>query len=289
MKKQQLLLFIIFFAISSLHFSTKNAYQIFAKAGKKTNYEKMLLAAENADIILFGELHNNPICHWLQLELTKDLLKNEKKQLVLGAEMFEADNQLLIDEYLQGRISEKNFEKEARLWPNYTTDYKPLMSLAKENRLPFIATNIPRRYSSMVFYDGLESLDSLSETAKNYIAPLPIEVDLSLPNYAAMLEMGGHGSKMNSENFPKAQAIKDATMAHFILQNYADNQQFIHYNGTYHSNNYEGIVWYLKQKKTKLNVLTIASVEQADMEKLADENQVADFVIVVDEDMIKTH
>ena len=234
-------------------------------------------------------MHNNPICHWLQLELTKDLLNDSKKQLVLGAEMFEADNQLLIDEYLQGFISEKNFEKEVRLWPNYTTDYKPLISLAKTNKLPFIATNIPRRYASMVFYGGLQSLDSLSEMAKNYIADLPIEVDLSLPNYAAMLEMGGHGSKMDSENFPKAQAIKDATMAHFILENHTDNQQFIHYNGTYHSNNYEGIVWYLKQKNPKLNILTIASVEQANVEILEEENQVADFVIVVDKDMTKTH
>ncbi|MGB1205972.1 MAG: ChaN family lipoprotein [Chitinophagales bacterium] len=286
MKKRHFLILTIFLAISSLHFSIKNAYEIFAKTGQKSNYTEMLATAQKADIVLFGELHNNPICHWLQLELTKDLIENSKKQLVLGAEMFEADNQLLIDEYLQSQISENLFEKEMRLWPNYTTDYKPLMNLAKANSLPFIATNIPRRYSSMVFYDGLESLDSLSEAAKKYIAPLPIEVDLSLPNYAAMLEMGEH---MNGENFPKAQAVKDATMAHFILKNHTKKQQFIHYNGTYHSNNYEGIVWYLKQKNPKLNILTIASMQQANIEILETEKQMADFVIVVDEDMTKTH
>ena len=47
-------------------------------------------------MVLFGELHNNPISHWLQLELTEDLHAARGADLVLGAEMFEADNQLLL-------------------------------------------------------------------------------------------------------------------------------------------------------------------------------------------------
>jgi len=45
---------------------------------------------------------------------------------MLGAEMFESDNQLIMDEYMTGKIKNlKNFEDEAKLWPNYQTDYKP--------------------------------------------------------------------------------------------------------------------------------------------------------------------
>jgi len=68
----------------------KKAYQIFDKNGKKTSYEKLLKAGEKADVVLFGEYHDNSVVHWLQLEFTKDLA--EKKALVLGAEMLEADN-----------------------------------------------------------------------------------------------------------------------------------------------------------------------------------------------------
>ena len=73
------------------HAQDKSPYQLFDKNGKKVSYKKLIKSAEKAEVLLFGEHHNNSIVHWLQLELTKDLY--EKKQLVLGAEMLEADNQ----------------------------------------------------------------------------------------------------------------------------------------------------------------------------------------------------
>jgi len=106
----------------------------------------MLKEAADADIVLFGELHDNPISHWLQLELTKDLYDLKKDKLVLGAEMFESDNQVILDEYLSGKILQSSFESEARLWSNYKTDYKPLVEFARINKLKFVASNIPRRY-----------------------------------------------------------------------------------------------------------------------------------------------
>ena len=78
----------------------KIAYQIFDKNGKKTSYEKLLKAGEKADVVLFGEYHDNSVVHWLQLEFTKDLA--QKKDLVLGAEMLEADNQTQVNQYLKG-------------------------------------------------------------------------------------------------------------------------------------------------------------------------------------------
>jgi uncharacterized iron-regulated protein len=54
----------------------------FNKDGKDIKYEKMLKAAEGADIVLFGESHDNPISHWLQLELTKDLYNLKKDNLI---------------------------------------------------------------------------------------------------------------------------------------------------------------------------------------------------------------
>ncbi|MCS6834222.1 MAG: ChaN family lipoprotein, partial [Flammeovirgaceae bacterium] len=93
-----------------------------------------------------------------------------------------------------------------------------------------------------------------------------------------------------SDNFPKAQALKDATMAHFILKNLPEKGVFLHYHGTYHSNNFEGIYWYLKRKKNTLHILTIASVEQADIQQLAEENKnLANFVLVIPTTMTKTY
>ena len=263
----------------------KQAYEIFDAKGTKTSYEKIIKTALKNKIVLFGEYHNNPIVHWLQYKFTKDLFA--KKGLVLGAEMFETDNQNQLNDYLSGKINQKVLDSTARLWKNYKTDYKPLVDFAKDKKVSFIATNIPRKYASMVYKKGLEELQTISFEEKKLMAPLPIEFNGELPGYKDMLKMEGNhaGDKM-----PKAQAIKDATMAWFILKNLKENYIFIHYNGTYHSDNFEGISWYIKEHNPEVSIMTIATVEQKDVKDLEKENLgKADFIIVVDEDMTKTH
>ncbi len=273
--------------------SDKAAYTLFDSNGKAVNYEKMIKAAEKADIVFFGELHNNPICHWLELQIAGDMFELKRKNLVLGAEMFETDNQLIITEYVCGKIKQKSFESQARLWPNYKTDYKPLLEFAKDNQLEFIATNIPRRYASVVNTSGFEGLDSLSNEAKSYYPPLPILYDPEIACYKKMMDMGemsGMGKSKPDPNFPKAQAIKDATMAYFILRNWSNGKTFLHYNGSYHSDNYEGIVWYLKQEKPDLKIVTITSVQQKDTDKLDEENMgKADYILCIPDDMTTTY
>ncbi|MCF8233467.1 MAG: ChaN family lipoprotein [Bacteroidales bacterium] len=289
MKIKTILFSILIF--STFAFSpNKQAYQLFKANGKKAKYKQLIRDARKADIVFFGELHNNPIGHWMQLEISKSLFEEKGTDLIMGAEMFESDNQLLIDEYLNGLITEKSFEKEARLWPNYKTDYKPLLEFAHENQLDFIATNIPRRYASVVHKNGFKGLEDLSLQAKSYIAPLPVVYDSTLPGYKAMLEMmGGMGGHVNT-NLPKAQAIKDATMAHFILEHFEKGKLFIHFNGAYHSKNFEGIVWYLKEAHPQLNILTISSEEQKELDKLKEEyEETADYILVIPEDMTKTY
>lgn len=283
------LLLIPFFLVSMK--GDKQAYQYYDVKGGTAKYKNLLKEAQSADIVFFGELHNNPIGHWMQLELTKDLYQDAGDNLVLGAEMFESDNQLVMDEYLAGQIKQSSFEKEARLWKNYATDYKPLVEFAKENNLPFIATNIPRRYASVVHSNGFEGLDELSDDAKKLIAPLPVKYDPELKGYKAMMEMmAGMGGGHTNDNLPKAQAIKDATMAHFILENWEKGKTFIHYNGTYHSNDFEGIVWYLLQEKPNLDIMTIASVEQDTISSLSEEYiGIADYILCVPSSMTKTY
>lgn len=264
----------------------KPAYKVYDIKGKEVSYESILKKARKADVILFGELHDNPIAHWLELELTRDLHKKSKGEIILGAEMFERDNQLLINEYMSGAIEQKNFEKEARIWPNYKTDYKPLLEFAKANNTGFVATNIPRRYASMVFNKGLSSLESLSKNARAFLPPLPIEVDLNLPGYKALLEMAGDGGI----NFPHAQAVKDASMGYFIAQNLIKGGHFIHFNGSYHSDNFEGISWYILKEKPTTKIMTISVVTQEDISNLKGENKgKADFVICVPERMTRTY
>jgi uncharacterized iron-regulated protein len=275
-------LFVVFLLFASLaNAQDLPAYRILDKAGNPVDFADVVAASKSADLIFFGELHNNPISHWLQLELGKALAADSLTKLVIGAEMFETDQQILLDEYFAGLISRTSFEAEARLWTNYKTDYKPLLEFAKAKDIPYIATNIPRRYASMVYSKGLESLNSVSADGKRFIAPLPIEVDLTLPGYAEISRAaGGHGG----ENLPKSQAVKDATMAHFTLKNLEPGSRFLHLNGAYHTDGYEGIVWYVRKARPTLRILTITT-QEGDAAVLGK----ADFTILVPSDMTKTY
>ena len=280
------LLFISLLLFSLLIFAQqKPAYILYNAQGKKVSYKKMIKQLAKKDIVLFGELHNNAIAHWLELSVPKKL--SEKRNLTFGAEMFEADNQQALNDYLADKITAKGLDSAARLWSNYKTDYAPIVNFAKEKKAAFIATNIPRRYASLVSKKGFEALDTLSALEKTWMAPLPMDYDAQLPGYVKMLEMmGGHGGV----NMPKAQATKDATMAYFILQNFKPGYLFIHYNGSFHSENYDGINWYLKRKRPDLKYATITTVSQKNIKELLAENKgKADYIICVDEDMTNTY
>jgi uncharacterized iron-regulated protein len=281
-------LLLLTFSLNSFS-QDKPAYKVFTGDGKKADYNDIIKDALKADVVFFGELHDNPIAHWLELEVTKSLFAEKQKNLVLAAEMFETDNQIMMDEYLSGLIKETTFEGEARLWKNYGTDYKPLVSFAKENGLKFVASNVPRRYASMVSAGGFEALQKVSPEGRKFLAPLPIEYDPELPCYKDMLSMGG-GAMHASENLPKAQALKDATMAKSIADNWQSGKMVIHYNGSYHSDRYMGIIWYLKKYAPTVKVATIAAVLQDDIDKMSSEyKESADYIIVVPSSMTRTY
>lgn len=288
MKKRISITLLLCSILFSIHAQRLETYKLYNKKGKEIDFDKLVKAAKKADVVLFGELHNNPICHWLQLQLTKAV--SAEKTVTLGAEMFEVDDQLILNEYLSGIIKEKHLKKEAKIWDNYATDYAPLVNYAKERELKFIATNVPRRYASFVASNGSEKLQGFEKDVKKMMAPLPLLFDKTTPGYDELLNMKmGHGMDMNPEFFTKAQALKDATMAHFILQNRKGSQVFMHFNGDFHSKNYGGIYWYLKEKKSGLDVLVISTEESAVLNWSTDYEGRADFMLVIPSDMTKTY
>lgn len=281
------LFLILSLCLLSIQTQAQHAYTIFNKKGEVVSFKEIMKATKGKSHIFFGELHNNPIAHWLQLEMAKALHADHGKDLIIGAEMFETDNQLLIDEYLSDQIKQKSFEEEVRLWKNYKTDYKPILEYAKSNKLKFIATNIPRRYANSVFYNGLAVLDQLSKESKSFIAPMPIAIDTNLRSYQDIRKMSG---EHKGEFMMEAQAVKDATMAHSIIINSSENTVFLHLNGAYHSNNYEGIVSFLVPKVSMNKILTLSTVNQDKVDQLDIKNHgLADFVICVNSAMTLTH
>ncbi len=296
MKKYSALLMLVGFFILTAFKGDKPAYVVFSSQGKSVDYAALLKAAKSSDLIFFGELHDNPICHWLEYELMRDLYEEKKENLMMGAEMFERDNQLLVSEYITRQIRKKDFEAEAKLWANYKTDYAPLLDFAREKGLTFVATNVPRRYAALVNQKGFEGLDSLNAAQRGLMAALPIKYDTTLECYRSIAKVVGTGMPAHlTQNLGQAQALKDATMAQFIMKGGPGTGMcFLHFNGAYHSDNYESIVWYVKDYIRKntvpVKILTISCVEQDDLIKLEEKHLgKADFIICIPSTMTKTH
>ena len=266
---------------------TPEIYRIFDAQGKEVSYEKMIKTVSATDVVFFGEIHNCVISHWMELKVLEALTENNKK-LKVGMEMLEADNQLIIDEYTSSLISSDRFEEECRLWPNHSTDYEPLVYYAKRHHLPLIATNVPRRYASVVKEKGLASLDSLSAEAKRYLPKLPIRYveNKNAQEGFALMGVLGKAKETKPQLMAQAQAIKDATMGWFIAQNLKKGEQMIHFNGTYHSDARNGIIPYLLEYRPKTTISTIRAVRQEEIDKIEEDYLgLADFYICITEDM----
>ena len=128
-EKNHTTFFPVFISIS-LFSQDKLAHRLIFIKGKKVSYKALKKQVPKADIILFGELHDNPISHWLELEIVKDLNKSEN--LIIGAEMFESDNQQLINDYLYRALNFSTLDSMGRLRSNYKTDYSPIVEYAKK-------------------------------------------------------------------------------------------------------------------------------------------------------------
>ncbi len=275
--------------VFSLQAQELPAYRIYNAGGKAVDFGKMVRQLEKYDVVLFGEYHNSSVVHWLQLKTTEALYDRVGDRLMLGAEMFERDNQEAIDRYLKGETDDKKLAEEARLWKNHGTDYKPLLDFARSKKLPMVATNVPRRYASAVAKKGLDSL-YLEESEKSWVVKLPFAVTLETPGYEEMKNMMGDHAGSRAMNFVAAQAIKDATMAESILKNLEGGRILLHYHGDFHSKQYGGIYWYLKQARPDLRIAVISLAESEETKlPLPGDFVRTDFNLVIPKDMMKTY
>jgi len=260
-------------------------YKLYTKNGKAVNYGKMLKSLNKADLIFIGEQHNNPVAHWLEIKVIKSF--DNMSDVTIGMEMFETDTQTSLNSYMAGTSTPEEFAESSRQWSNYKTDYAPIIEYAKSKKIKIIASNCPTQYARMVYRDGFEIIESLVDEERKWMAPLPIPYDANLPGYKAMLDMmPGHGG----ENLPKAQAIKDATMANSIVTNWPASGKFIHVNGAYHSNDFEGILWYMNAYRPDTKMMTVSIVVQSNIDQLESEHiGSADFILVVDQDVTTSY
>jgi uncharacterized iron-regulated protein len=266
-------------------------YKIYdTRAQKIVPLNNIVAAMTKTDVLFFGEEHNDPTGHQLELILLSRLNDKYPDNLVLSMEMFEADCQDVLNEYLRDLIREKNFRTDARVWPNYN-DYSPIVEFAKSNMIPVIAANSPERYVNMVNRLGLSSLNNLDATGKSYIPPLPI--DTLTGAYLVKFDtiMGGHSSMPGMQMY-QAQNLWDATMGWSIAKYLKNNpgSKIMQINGGFHSEEKLGAAAQLLHYSNQARILNIAvysddSFANPDWGKFS---KMGDYIILTDPKLPRT-
>lgn len=264
-------------------------FRVFDALGNSRTVTDIVAAGDANEVIFLGEMHDDAVGHAVQAEIFRRIVERfgTTREIALSLEMFERDVQIVVDEYLTGLISEQHFLLSSRPWGNYKWDYRPLVELAKEKRLPVIAANAPRRYINMVSRNGRSSLNGLSKDAKRWVAPLPYSEPSE--RYSAKFKalMGpSPEAQMGLNNILSSQALWDATMAHSIYGFLKSKKRplVVHLVGSFHTESRLGTVEYLLEyrKKTKAVVVTARYEDAFTMFVPEKHKSIGDFVVLTD-------
>ena len=243
-----------------------------SQSGRTIAFSQMADAAARADVVFFGEQHDDAETHRAELALLT-AIGERRTNVVLSLEMFERDVQPLVNAYLSGTLSEADFREQSRPWPNYGADYRPLVELAKAKKWPVVASNVPRRLASMVSRRGLPAVDSLVPAERALVAAeLLCPKDQYYTNFVEVMG-GGHGgasqpgapSPMSNmtDLFYQAQCIKDETMAESIAAartKAGSDAIIVHFTGSFHTDFGLGTAARVRRRSPDAKTIVVSAV-----------------------------
>ncbi len=193
----------VFFSIQIYGQIGPEHYKIYAvKLAKEVTLDEMISDFNNAEVVFFGEEHNDSVAHYLEKTCFELFAKKQNQNVALSMEMFDRDVQNVMNEYLSGAIREKNFTKDARVWSNYR-DYKPMVEYAKENKLDVVCANAAGRYSNLAGRKGQQALMDLPKLSHPNFAPLPYDT-ASGAYYKKLIALTSHEAPATNDTAKKS-------------------------------------------------------------------------------------
>ncbi|MBX3464402.1 MAG: ChaN family lipoprotein [Planctomycetes bacterium] len=215
-----------------------------------------------ADVVVLGELHATPAVHELHFALLR-ALHEQRDNLVVAMEMFDRDVQTALLQYLTGMSGEDVFRREARVWPRYDTDYRPVVEYAKANGLLVLAANAPQALVARAARDGAASVAGEKFVARETSAP---EDEYFQAFAAAMRDDGGAHAHGGSLAFLyQAQCLRDDTMAETVADHLrarhaaGDRPLCVLICGRGHSDHRRGVIARLLARMPELDVRVLSS------------------------------
>ncbi|MEW6012849.1 MAG: ChaN family lipoprotein [Elusimicrobiota bacterium] len=258
------------------------------KKNKFISQEKLEKTIKKADILYVGEQHDQKGSHEIQLEVIKTLYSKKGDKICVGFEMLNKTLQPILDEYINGNISEEEFLSKIDWKKEWGFDYnlyKPIFDFIKEKKLKALALNIPRKIVSKVARGGLESL---TEEEKKLIArEIKITDNKKYIDYLKET-FSGHGDNpmnkiMTFENYLLSMAVWNETMGEGVSDflNKNKDYSFVVIAGNGHIMYNAAIPRSVKERTKGFNHLSVYTEKEEtknDEKKLKEVSEYADII-----------
>lgn len=261
-------------------------------------WDTLLESAREADVIVLGEQHDDPVAHRFQAELTAALVAASPVAVCL--EMFERDEQAFVDAYLAGTLSQKSLVDitDSRDWSTpgqWDSFYQPIVDAARAGHAPVIAANAPRRFTRLARLEGFEKLASFTSAYPGqFVVPAPVEEAAYAARFkATMSHHGAPPAKGASTGMPamhaltpeqvdgmfRGQQVWDATMADSVVKAWRAHGKAILIVGQFHTDHEGGLLLRMKASAPEAKIVTI-SLDKAESATLREGDQGrANFVV----------
>ena len=183
--------------------------------GIRTTKEQLINVLGGARIIYVGETHDNINSHKVQIEILKALVERYPRQIAVGVEMLKRSSQESADQWISGKLNEKDFVKVwLKDWSNDFQYYRSILHYMREHGIPLVALR-----ASDDWLERIKKTESTHQTKENEDA-LP-QMDLEDPYHRAHMKaiFGKHPmSGQSFETFYSVQVLWDESMAKSIAE-----------------------------------------------------------------------
>lgn len=191
--------------------------------------------ATKQDVVLLGEQHDDEDHHRWQLQMLS-ALHAQRPDMVIGFEMFPRRVQPVLDQWVAGSLSAKDFLKQTewdKVWNHPAHMYMPLFEFARINKIPMRALNVESTLTRMVAEKGWENVPESAREGIGRPAPaLPAYLDYLREVYqmhetasSAHADKEGASADAGLKGFVDSQLTWDRAMAEALSQAVSRDQR----------------------------------------------------------------
>jgi len=211
-----------------------------------------------SDVILLGEIHDNPVQHEIQQKLFEARIASGARPALM-MEQLNIENQPELDHALMGSDRNEVLNNVYKLVKfSNAEDYKPLLAIAVDNKLPIIAANTPNQKLNPVIWRGYDAYDA------DELKRLKVEEVWNDKRQKYMVtHMGGaHCGQLRDElrvGLSRSQRLRDALMVDSAVSSIPRGVVAI--LGSSHARRDIGLPLYFAARDPKAHIISIAFIE----------------------------